>query len=141
MELFTVYLTHSLDLLNGVTAFCVLQSLAFVYWNQSDDFKDSVKFEGHVYSFGVTIVFAVIYCVAIYVITRSQVDLIRHLSDPGTEMLFLKTKLSVAYLKKEAWISMRYRLAVVVLFHLLSLAALVRYFLGQYTLPENRVAP
>lgn len=43
MEIFKIYLEHSLDLVNGITAFSVLQSLAFIYWSQSNEFKDNVK--------------------------------------------------------------------------------------------------
>jgi hypothetical protein len=100
IEIFAAYLTHLLDLLNGVTAFCVLQALVFVYWSQTDDFKDSMrfgahtKFGAHTVACGVILLFAILYGVAIYIITSYQVDLISHLKD-FDDPTFIKTKLTM----------------------------------------------
>jgi Ca2+/H+ antiporter len=124
-----------MDMLNGVTAVCVVQALTFVYWSQTDDFKDSVKFGGHIAALLGILLFLVLYCIALYVITSSQVDLIAQAFDQD---IASKTKLTPQYLKDEAWHSLSYRIGVVFVFHILSIVALLRYFSGRYTLPKDR---
>jgi hypothetical protein len=136
MEVFSAYLTHSLDLLNGVTAFSVLQALTFVYWSQTDDFKDTVRFGGHSAALAGIIIFMVLYLAALWVINHDQIKLIDQLSDQDIRT---KTNLTVEYLKSEASRSMWQRMIVVCVFHVLSAVSLLRYFSKKYTLPKDRL--
>jgi hypothetical protein len=136
MEVFSAYLTHSLDLLNGVTAFSVLQALTFVYWSQTDDFKDTVRFGGHSAALAGIIIFMILYLTALWVINHDQINLIGQLSDQDIRT---KTNLTTEYLKSEASRSMWQRLIVVCVFHVLSAVSLLRYFSKKYTLPKDRL--
>jgi hypothetical protein len=136
MEVFSAYLTHSLDLLNGVTAFSVLQALTFVYWSQTDDFKDTVRFGGHSAALAGIIIFMVLYLAALWVINHDQIKLIGQLSDQDIRT---KTNLTTEYLKSEASRSMWQRMIVVCVFHVLSAVSLLRYFSKKYTLPKDRL--
>jgi hypothetical protein len=136
MEVFSAYLTHSLDLLNGVTAFSVLQALTFVYWSQTDDFKDTVRFGGHSAALAGIIIFMILYLAALWVINHDQINLIGQLSDQDIRT---KTNLTTEYLKSEASRSMWQRIIVVCVFHVLSAVSLLRYFSKKYTLPKDRL--
>jgi hypothetical protein len=136
MEVFSAYLTHSLDLLNGVTAFSVLQALTFVYWSQTDDFKDTVRFGGHSAALAGIVMFMLLYWAALWVINHDQVNLIDQLSG---EDIKTKTNLTAEYLKGEASRSMWQRMIVVCVFHVLSAVSLLRYFSKKYTLPKDRL--
>jgi hypothetical protein len=116
MEVFSAYLTHSLDLLNGVTAFSVLQALTFVYWSQTDDFKDTVRFGGHSAALAGIVMFMLLYWAALWVINHDQINLIDQLSG---EDIKTKTNLTAEYLKREASRSMWQRMIVVCVFHVL----------------------
>jgi hypothetical protein len=136
MEVFSAYLAHSLDLLNGVTAFSVLQALTFVYWSQTDDFKDTVRFGGNSAALAGIIIFMILYLAALWVINHDQINLIGQLSDQDIRT---KTNLTTEYLKSEASRSMWQRMIVVCVFHVLSAVSLLRYFLKKYTLPKDRL--
>jgi hypothetical protein len=136
MEVFSAYLTHSLDLLNGVTAFSVLQALTFVYWSQTDDFKDTVRFGGHSAALAGIIIFMILYLAALWIINHDQINLIGQLSDQDVKT---KTNLTTEYLKSEASRSMWQRMIVVCVFHVLSAVSLLRYFSKKYTLPKDRL--
>jgi hypothetical protein len=136
MEVFSAYLTHSLDLLNGVTAFSVLQALTFVYWSQTDDFKDTVRFGGHSAALAGIVMFMLLYWAALWVINHDQINLIDQLSG---EDIKTKTNLTAEYLKREASRSMWQRMIVVCVFHVLSAVSLLRYFSKKYTLPKDRL--
>jgi hypothetical protein len=136
MEVFSAYLTHSLDLLNGVTAFSVLQALTFVYWSQTDDFKDTVRFGGHSAALAGIVMFMLLYWAALWVINHDQINLIDQLSG---EDIKTKTNLTAEYLKGEASRSMWQRMIVVCVFHVLSAVSLLRYFSKKYTLPKDRL--
>jgi hypothetical protein len=136
MEVFSAYLTHSLDLLNGVTAFSVLQALTFVYWSQTDDFKDTVRFGSHSAALAGIVMFMLLYWAALWVINHDQINLIDQLS---VEDIKTKTNLTTEYLKGEASRSMWQRMIVVCVFHVLSAVSLLRYFSKKYTLPKDRL--
>jgi hypothetical protein len=136
MEVFSAYLTHSLDLLNGVTAFSVLQALTFVYWSQTDDFKDTVRFGGHSAALAGIVMFMLLYWAALWVINHDQINLIDQLSG---EDIKTKTNLTAEYLKGEASRSMWQHMIVVCVFHVLSAVSLLRYFSKKYTLPKDRL--
>jgi hypothetical protein len=136
MEVFSAYLTESRHLLNGVTAFSVVQALTFVYWSQTDDFKDTVRFPGHLAALAGIFIFMLLYWSALWIISHEQLSSISQLSDDDIKS---ETNLTFGYLKREALRSIWHCWVVVLVFRLLSAVSLVRYSSNCYNLPKDRL--
>jgi hypothetical protein len=136
MEIFKTYLSDSLQLMNGITAFAVLQALVFTYWSQGDDFKDNVKYAhvkigrsvvpAHNMACGAVDFFIVVYIVALLVTTLEQCDLVNRMTSQ------LPAEFPASRLRSMAWRSFFERAVVVIVFNAVSIFSLSRYFTGQY---------
>jgi hypothetical protein len=131
MEIVKLYLEHSLDTMNAVTAFSVVQSIAFTYWSQSKDFMQNIRHGGHVAGIIFLVLFSALYAGALWVTTEDQLALLAHLQDiPAGDGV--KVPVTVSDLEQTAWTALRWRVAVVCIFNLIAAIGLLRYFQGRY---------
>jgi len=135
MEIFNIHVENFLAMLNGITAFSVLQSLIFTYWCQTNEFKDNLKSGGQWWAAGFLILFTALYCVAIRVINRDYVDMLTTLPKMPTNEVRSSdpTKISMKeILIRDAQRYRNFRIYAVCIFNVIALLAILKYLPGNY---------
>ncbi len=130
METIRLYLGNYTTAANGIVALALAQDIAFCFWSQTDDFKDNVRYKGHLYAVVALVIFTAVYGLALTFELRGELAIL------DNSLLRIELGKAVenapALLHHAAWREFWGRLCAVVVFGLIAVGSLARYFVGNY---------